>query len=75
MVRLLTDVGPRLRELDVLRSAQQWPAEAWGALSHCTGLTRLAVEAGWKAENDLDLQYCLGRTVIRPVVAACRRCC
>ncbi len=62
VVRLLTDVGPRLRELEVLRSAHHWPAEAWGALRHCTGLTSLAVEAGWKDANDLDLGFCLGKS-------------
>ncbi len=48
VVQLLSCVGPRLRQLEVLRSAHHWPAEAWGALRHCTGLTSLAVEAGWR---------------------------
>ncbi len=46
VVQLLTGVGPRLRALKVLNSAHHWPAEAWAALRHCTGLTSLALEAG-----------------------------
>lgn len=46
--KLLVGVGPRLRELHVTCSAHRWPAEAWGALRHCTGLTALTVEAGWR---------------------------
>lgn len=46
VVRLLSGVGPRLRELKVVRSACNWTAEAYQTLPHCTGLTSLTLEAG-----------------------------
>lgn len=61
VVRLLSGVGPRLRELRVVRSAHHWPVEAWGALRHCTGLTALTVEAGWTNPDDKPFQLFLGR--------------
>ncbi len=60
VVQLLSGVGPRLRELDVLRSTH-WHAEAWGVLRHCTGLTALTVEAGFRDPDERQLQLFLGR--------------
>ncbi len=48
VVQLLSGMGPRLRELRAVRSASHWTVEAYQALRHCTGLTSLTLEAGWR---------------------------
>ncbi len=52
VVSLLHLVGPRLRELVVEGSAHHWAPQCFDALSHCTGLTRLATSAGWGDMSD-----------------------
>lgn len=63
---LLSRLGPRLRELEVLGGARHWPTEAWSFLCACTRLTSLTLEAGVSETEYRDGVY-LGRSLgLRP---------
>lgn len=47
-MQLLTLCGPRLKDLRLCGGVQQWPAVAFQALSMCTALRHLQLEAGPK---------------------------
>ncbi len=68
--QLLALCGPRLHSLQLVSSVQQWPPSAFRALSHCTALAHLQLEAGRRdAEGRPPVPPYLGTSSTVPLVA------
>ncbi len=51
-MQLLILCGPRLDSLQLMGGVQHWPSVTFTALRHCTALTALELEAGFKEQTD-----------------------